>query len=68
MSPTVNKILVHGHQIMDSSILPVGVLGEHASDSRNNASRLQNITDVFNRALDSSDLLISSLSLKDRAP
>ncbi|XP_043867476.1 uncharacterized protein LOC122757883 [Drosophila mojavensis] len=79
MSPTVHKILVHGHQIMDNCIVPVGVLGENASEARNKiykndrksharkSSRLENISDVFNRALDSSDPLISSLSLKERA-
>ncbi|XP_032587195.2 uncharacterized protein LOC116804340 [Drosophila mojavensis] len=78
MSPTVHKVLIHGYQIMDSCIVPVGVLGENASEARNKiykndrrsharkSSRLNNITDVFHRALDSSDPLLSSLCLKKR--
>ncbi|XP_043863197.1 uncharacterized protein LOC122756782 [Drosophila mojavensis] len=76
MSPTVHKILVHGHQIIDTCLVPVGCLGEHASESRNKlyksdrrgharkCSRLDNITDVFNRSMDSSDPLLSSTFFK----
>lgn len=79
MSPTVHKVLVHGHQIIDTCLVPVGCLGEHASESRNKlyksdrrgharkCSRLDNITDVFNRSMDSSDPLLSSTYLKQRA-
>lgn len=78
MSPTVHKVLVHGYQIMDCCVLPVGCLGESASEARNKlyksdrrcharkCSRLDNITDVFNRAMDSSDPLLSSLCWKER--
>lgn len=78
MSPTVHKVLIHGYKIMDSCIVPVGCLGENASEARNKlyksdrrsharkCSRLENITDVFNRAMDSSDPLLSSLCSKER--
>jgi len=78
MSPTVHKVLVHGYQIIDTCLVPVGCLGEHASESRNKlyksdrrghakkCSRLDNITDVFNRSMDTSDPLLSSTYLKER--
>lgn len=78
MSPTVHKVLVHGHQIIDNCFVPVGCLGEHASESRNKlyksdrrrharkCSRLDTMTDIFNRALDTSDPLLSSIYLKER--
>lgn len=78
MSPTVHKVLVHGHQIIKNSLVSVGCLGEHASESRNKfyksdrkrharkCSRLDNVTDVFNRALDTSDPFLSTIFLKER--
>jgi len=71
MTATVHKILVHGPQIIESSLLPVGCLGENASEARNKYykrdrilharknSRVNNLTDVFHRALDSSDPYLS---------
>lgn len=35
MSATVHKILVHSAQIMEASLVPVGCLGENASEARN---------------------------------
>jgi len=35
MSPTIHKILVHGYQIINQFIVPLGVLGENASEARN---------------------------------
>lgn len=78
MSATVHKILVHGSQIIKNSVIPVGCFGENASEARNKLykrdriaharkdTRKNNMTDVFNRAMDSSDPLISSLSLSAR--
>lgn len=78
MSPTVHKILVHGSDIINSCLVPVGCLGENASEARNKLykhdrrsharknSRLNNLSDVFHRAMDSSDPLFSSLQLKER--
>jgi len=78
MSPTVHKILVHGADIINLCIVPVGCLGENASEARNKHykmdrrsharknSRLSNMADVFNRAMDSSDPLISSYYINKR--
>ena len=78
MSATLHKILIHGAQIITASVLPVGCLGESASESRNKYykhdrrsharqnSRISNMADVFHRAMDSSDPLLSSLSKNER--
>lgn len=78
MSATVHKILVHGFQIIAASVLPVGSLGENASEARNKFykedrrsharrdTRLHNLTDVYNRAMDTSDPFLSSIFLKKR--
>lgn len=78
MTPTVHKILIHSRQILEYSVLPVGFLGEDAAESRNKlykhdrlfharkSSRKNNLTDVFNRAMETSDPLISSVDLKKR--
>ncbi|XP_039969845.1 uncharacterized protein LOC120781694 [Bactrocera tryoni] len=78
MSATVHKILVHSAQIMEASLVPIGCLGENASEARNKFfkkdriaharknSRSNNIVDVFNRAMDSSDPLLSSICLNNR--
>ncbi|XP_032308872.1 uncharacterized protein LOC116656398 [Drosophila ananassae] len=72
MSPTVHKILVHGYIIIEKSIVPVGSLAESASEARHKlfkadrqnharkCSRIDNMSDVFHRAMDSSDPLLSS--------
>lgn len=78
MPASVHKILVHGKQILLNSVLPVGVFGEDAAESRNKFykrdretharkdSRRHNLEDVFNRALDTSDPVISSITLSSR--
>lgn len=75
MSSTLHKILVHGYKILERSIVPVGSLGESASEARHKhfkadrkfharkCSRADNMSDVFNRAMDSSDPLLSSLHI-----
>jgi len=35
MSPTIHKVLVHGFQINNSTLVPLGCLGEHASEAPN---------------------------------
>lgn len=35
MSPTVHKILMHGAQVMEDAILPIGQLSEEAAEARN---------------------------------
>ncbi|XP_043867155.1 uncharacterized protein LOC122757785 [Drosophila mojavensis] len=78
MSATVHKVLMHGYQIIEASILPLGVLGENASEARNKyyksdrrlharkSTRQKNMEDVFHRAMDSSDPLVSSIYLAKR--
>jgi len=78
MSPRIHKILVHGCQINNSSPIPLGCLGENASEARNKVykkdrlshsrknSRLNTMTDILHRAIGSSDPLLSSVSLKER--
>jgi len=56
MSPTVHKVLVHGYQIIDTCLVPVGCLGEHASESRNKLYKSDR----------SFDPLLSSTYLKER--
>lgn len=79
MSPTLHKILIHGSQIISSSVMPIGCLGENASEARNKFykqdrrsharqnSRINNMLDVFHRSIDSSDPILSSISLKKRS-
>lgn len=78
MPSTVHKILIHAADIMRNSLLPIGMLGEEASEARNKNykqyrrdhsrkhDRTANLTDVFNRIMDTSDPIISSLSLDSR--
>lgn len=72
MSTTVHKIFNHGHAIVSHSPLPVGQLSEEALKARNKdfkvyrehfsrkTSRLDTMTDIFNRMLISSDPVITS--------
>jgi len=34
MSAAVHKVLMHGYQIIEASILPIGVIGENALEAR----------------------------------
>lgn len=72
MTATVHKILIHGSDINQNTIHPVGYFGEDArnkfyeSDRLHHArkcNRTQNFTDVCNWAMGSSDPIISSLNL-----
>lgn len=79
MPATVHKVLIHGKQIMENSLLPVGYFAEEASEARNKlykhdrehharkTSREHNLEDVFNRAMDTSDPIISSINMQKRA-
>lgn len=71
-SPTVHKILIHGQEFMKNSIPPVGVLSEEPLEgghkdfksfrtnySRKN-SRIDNMTDIFNRLMITSDPFVVS--------
>lgn len=78
MPSAVHKTLAHGAQVILNSSLPVGVLGEDAAESRNKyyrndrlfharkTSRIDNMADMFKRALVSSGIIISSISLQKR--
>lgn len=80
MPASVHKILIHNRKIIQNCLLPPGpgFLGEEAAESRNKFykqdrenharrnSRTNTLTDVFNRAMDTSDPLISSLSVGSR--
>ena len=73
-----HKILAHSAQILQASIDPLGCAGGNSSEARNKFykkdrieharkdSREHNIADVFNRAMDSSDSLLSTIYLKNR--
>jgi len=78
MPASIHKLLMHGKDIIRCSILPLGFLGEEASEARNKFykhdrlfhSRKMNRTftmhDQFYRAMDSSDPKISSISIVER--
>lgn len=73
MPPTVHKVLIHGAEIVNDCLLPMGELTEEAQEARNKdvrnfrefhtrkSSRQNNITDIFLRLLASSDPYLSSL-------
>ncbi|XP_024875226.1 uncharacterized protein LOC112456728 [Temnothorax curvispinosus] len=73
MPITVHKILIHGPQIIESALLPIGQLSEDAQEARNKdikkyresfsrkCSRTKTMEDVFNWLTVSSDPYISSL-------
>ncbi len=76
MCRSTNGIL--SRDLLLANDLPLGVLAEDAAESCNklyrhnrqfharNASRQKNLMDVFNRALDTTDPIISSFSLQKR--
>ena len=78
MTATVHKVLIHSKDIIENTVLPVGAFGETAAESRHKVykadrlhharknSRTNNLADVFNRAMDTSDPLISSKHLHRR--
>ena len=78
MSSTLHKILIHGSAIISTSVLPVGMLAEEASEARNKSyknfrknhsrksSREATLTDLFYRSMDSTDPKISTVSLMTR--
>lgn len=73
MTTTLHKILMHGGAIISNFLIPIGQLSEEAQESRNKdfkiyrerfsrkTSRRNNMEDVFQRLLVSSDPLITSL-------
>jgi hypothetical protein len=78
MPVTLHKLLLHGKEVVKGSTLPIGMLSEQAGESRNKlyrqfrefhtrkTSRKDNLSDVFNRSMDSSDPIVSNFLLDDR--
>lgn len=78
MTVTIHKLLVHGKDIIKQSILPVGLLSEQAAETRNKfwrsdrehhtrkVDRKKTMLDLFHRALESSDPVVSTIRLKER--
>ena len=76
MPATIHR--VYAKQILENSVLPAGYFGEEASEARNKFykrdrefharknSHINNLEDIFNRAMDTSDPVISSISLQYR--
>lgn len=76
MTPTVHKLLVHGGDVIEHALLPIGMLSEEAQETRNKCirnfrehharqfSRVANLEDVFNRLLITSDPVISLMTKK----
>ena len=76
MPVSVHILLVHGAVILFSSVLPIGTMSEEAQEARNKdnkmyrreharkTSRVDNMSDVFNRLMVTGDIVISSISLK----
>lgn len=73
MPTSVHKILVHGAEIINASLLPIGQMSEDAQESSNKyikkfrenftrkCSRVKSMENVFLRLLLTSDPFISSL-------
>lgn len=71
MPSTVHKILIHGAEIIEAAVLPIGLLSEEAQESRNKdykyyrlhftrkCSRTATNEDVFHKLLESSDPYIT---------
>ncbi|CAG9840685.1 unnamed protein product [Diabrotica balteata] len=78
MTPTMHKILVHGAEIIENALLPIGQLSEEAAEAKNKHFRLyrENYArkfsreecnlDIFNRLLLTSDPLLTILISKKR--
>lgn len=70
---SIHKILIHGAQVIDAAILPIGQLSEEAQEARNKdlkyyrekhtrkMSREATMTDLLNALLVSSDPIITSM-------
>lgn len=78
MPATFHKVLIHAKEILQNTILPAGYFAEEASEARNKLykrdrefharknSRIHNLEDIFNRAMDTSNPVVSSTSLQRR--
>lgn len=73
MTPKMHKILIHGSEVIEKALLPIGQLSEEAAEARNKYFRLyrQNVAgkfsrqscnmDVLNRLLLSSDPFLAGM-------
>lgn len=73
MPSTMHKLLLHGADIVQNSILPVGILSEEAQESRNKdyktyrinysrkTSRISTNEDILHKLLETSDPYITHL-------
>ena len=76
MTPTLHKVLVHGPDIVENALLPIGQLSEEAAKARNKHFREYRLSyarkfsrkdcnqDIINRLLLTSDPLLSSIGKK----
>lgn len=79
MPATVHKILIHGKEIIQHAVLPIGILSEEAQEHRNKdykyyrshhsrkISRIATNEDVFHNMMISSDPYITSLRPETKA-
>lgn len=73
MPASVHKVLIHGADVMDTLLLPIGQLSEEALEARHKecryfrehhtrkTSRKENIEDLLHALFISSDMIISTL-------
>ena len=73
MPQSLHKILIHGWQVVDEMVLPIGMMSEEALEARNKdfkkfreffstkCSRLKTNEDLLRRYMCSSDPVISAL-------
>ena len=78
MPVSVHVLLIHGAQIISSSVLPIGMMSEEAQEARNKdnklfrlkyarkMSRVHTMSDVFHRLMVTGDIVISSKSVFNR--
>ncbi len=78
MPVSVHVLLIHGEQIVSSSVLPIGMMSEEAQEARNKdnklyrlryarkTSRVHTMSDVFHRLMVTGDIVISSKSVYNR--
>lgn len=74
MPTSIHKILIHGHRIIEQSLLPIGQMSEEAQESCNKVikktrqdfarkcSRIKTMEDIFLRLFIKSDPVISAIS------
>jgi len=70
MTASVNKLLIFAGDIIENTVLPIRYFGEEGAESRNKFYESDCLhharRDVFHRATDTSDPIISSVNLDRR--